>query len=71
MASSSGPTSRWTVRRSTPARSVPGQLFVPIVADRDGHDFIPGALAAGAAAYLTAASRQGGSAIVVADTRRR
>ena len=32
----------------------PGQLFVPIVAERDGHDFIPGALAAGATAYLTA-----------------
>jgi len=29
-------------------------LFVPIVADRDGHDFIPTAVEAGAAAYLTA-----------------
>ncbi len=28
-------------------------LFVPIVADRDGHDFIPAAIEAGAAAYLT------------------
>src|SRR5829696_5993822 len=31
----------------------PGQLFVPLVAERDGHDFVPAALAAGAAAYLT------------------
>lgn len=30
-----------------------GQLFVPLVAERDGHDFIPAALEAGAAAYLT------------------
>ncbi|MGA0136236.1 MAG: UDP-N-acetylmuramoyl-tripeptide--D-alanyl-D-alanine ligase [Ilumatobacteraceae bacterium] len=32
---------------------VMGQLFVPIVAERDGHDFIPDALARGAGAYLT------------------
>ncbi|MFN5603769.1 MAG: Mur ligase domain-containing protein, partial [Actinomycetes bacterium] len=31
----------------------PGQLFVPIVAERDGHDYIDDALAAGAVAYLT------------------
>jgi UDP-N-acetylmuramoyl-tripeptide--D-alanyl-D-alanine ligase len=31
----------------------PGQLFVPIVAGRDGHEFIGAAVAAGAAAYLT------------------
>ncbi|GAC58569.1 UDP-N-acetylmuramoyl-tripeptide--D-alanyl-D-alanine ligase [Gordonia hirsuta DSM 44140 = NBRC 16056] len=31
----------------------PGQLFVPIVAARDGHDFIGAAVAAGATAYLT------------------
>ena len=37
------------------SRSVrPGQLFVPIVGDRDGHDFIDAARAAGAAAHLTA-----------------
>ncbi|WP_106848650.1 UDP-N-acetylmuramoyl-tripeptide--D-alanyl-D-alanine ligase [Blastococcus sp. Marseille-P5729] len=29
-----------------------GQLFVPIVAERDGHDFVPGAIESGAAAYL-------------------
>jgi UDP-N-acetylmuramoyl-tripeptide--D-alanyl-D-alanine ligase len=30
-----------------------GQLFVPLVAERDGHDFIPAALEAGASAHLT------------------
>src|SRR5262245_63168326 len=29
----------------------PGDLFVPVVAARDGHEFIGGARAAGAAAY--------------------
>ncbi len=46
----------------------PGQLFVPVVAERDGHDFIPQALAGGAAAYLTARPAAGGTAIVVDDT---
>lgn len=46
----------------------PGQLFVPLVAERDGHDFVPSALAAGAAAYLTARTPVGGTAIVVDDT---
>jgi UDP-N-acetylmuramoyl-tripeptide--D-alanyl-D-alanine ligase len=46
----------------------PGQLFVPIVAERDGHDFIDAARAAGAAAYLTARAPSEGTAIVVADT---
>ena len=45
-----------------------GQPFVPIVAERDGHAFVPAALAAGAAAYLTSAPPQGGSAVVVEDT---
>jgi UDP-N-acetylmuramoyl-tripeptide--D-alanyl-D-alanine ligase len=45
-----------------------GELFVPVVAERDGHDFIPDALAAGAAAYLTARGSVGGTAIEVADT---
>ena len=36
------------------SRSIrPGQLFIPLVADRDGHDFIDGAVADGAGAYLT------------------
>jgi UDP-N-acetylmuramoyl-tripeptide--D-alanyl-D-alanine ligase len=45
-----------------------GQLYVPIVAERDGHAFIPAALQAGAAAYLTAQHRVGGTAVRVDDT---
>jgi UDP-N-acetylmuramoyl-tripeptide--D-alanyl-D-alanine ligase len=45
-----------------------GQLFVPLVAERDGHDFIAGAVDRGAAAYLTARPAVGGTAIRVADT---
>src|SRR4051794_12478560 len=44
---------------------VAGRLFVPIVAERDGHDFVAAALAAGAAAYLTARTHEGGTAVVV------
>ena len=46
----------------------PGELFVPVVAERDGHDFIDAALAAGAAAYLTSEAPQGATAVVVDDT---
>ncbi|CAN5566888.1 UDP-N-acetylmuramoyl-tripeptide--D-alanyl-D-alanine ligase [soil metagenome] len=46
----------------------PGQLFVPIVAERDGHDFIGAAVASGAAAYLTSGPLEAGTAIRVADT---
>jgi UDP-N-acetylmuramoyl-tripeptide--D-alanyl-D-alanine ligase len=46
----------------------PGQLYAPIVAERDGHAFIAGALEAGAAAYLTAQEPVGGTAIRVRDT---
>jgi len=50
----------------------PGQLFVPIVAERDGHAFVPGALAAGAAAYLASdrgcVEAAGGTAVLVDDT---
>jgi UDP-N-acetylmuramoyl-tripeptide--D-alanyl-D-alanine ligase len=46
----------------------PGQLYAPIVADRDGHAFIPAALEAGASAYLTAQEPVGGTAIRVRDT---
>jgi UDP-N-acetylmuramoyl-tripeptide--D-alanyl-D-alanine ligase len=46
----------------------PGQLYAPIVAERDGHAFIPAALEAGAAAYLTAREPVGGTAIRVGDT---
>ena len=46
-----------------------GELFVPVVAARDGHDFLDDALAAGAAAYLTAREPvHGGTAVVVPDT---
>ena len=51
----------------------PGELFVPLVAERDGHDFIAAAAAAGARATLTSrgagsAAAAGISAIEVADT---
>jgi len=40
---------------ATDSRAVQGgELFVPLVADRDGHDFVAGAVDRGAAAYLTA-----------------
>lgn len=48
-----------------------GQLFVPIVAERDGHEFIAAAIAAGATAYLTArpdSAPPGAVAVQVADT---
>jgi UDP-N-acetylmuramoyl-tripeptide--D-alanyl-D-alanine ligase len=45
-----------------------GQLFVPIVAARDGHEFIGTALERGAPAYLTAREPIGGTAVVVEDT---
>ena len=38
----------------------PGQLFVPVVALRDGHDFIDDARRAGAAAYFTQRQPAGG-----------
>ncbi|MGH9184842.1 MAG: UDP-N-acetylmuramoyl-tripeptide--D-alanyl-D-alanine ligase [Acidimicrobiales bacterium] len=50
-----------------------GELFVPIVAERDGHDFVPAAVAAGAAAYLTArgiVEEVAVPAVVVDDTGR-
>lgn len=51
------------------SRSVrPGQLFVPIVAERDGHEFIESALASGAGAYLTTGKTFGRTSITVPDT---
>lgn len=51
------------------SRSIrPGQLFVPIVAERDGHEFIAAALKAGAGAYLTCREPEGRTAVVVSDT---
>jgi len=47
----------------------PGQLFVPLVADRDGHDHLGDAVARGASAVLTHAGVPAGvTAIAVADT---
>ena len=45
-----------------------GQLFVPVVAARDGHDFVGQALERGAAAYLSSQAPLGGTAIMVEDT---
>ena len=51
---------------SIDSRSVSaGQLFVPIVAERDGHDFVPAALARGASAYLASREVTGVDAPVV------
>jgi UDP-N-acetylmuramoyl-tripeptide--D-alanyl-D-alanine ligase len=51
------------------SRSVrPGQLFVPITAERDGHEFIEAALEAGAGAYLTTGKTFGRTSITVPDT---
>lgn len=50
---------------------IPGQLFVPIVAERNGHEFIGVAREAGAVAYLTSEAdpwRRTGTSIEVADT---
>lgn len=47
----------------------PGQLFVALIAARDGHDFIPGALEKGAAAVLCSRVVGDFPAIVVEDTR--
>jgi UDP-N-acetylmuramoyl-tripeptide--D-alanyl-D-alanine ligase len=48
---------------------VGGELFVPLVAERDGHDFIPAAVEAGAALVLTQQRIPDGvAAIAVADT---
>jgi UDP-N-acetylmuramoyl-tripeptide--D-alanyl-D-alanine ligase len=48
----------------------PGQLFVPVVAERDGHDFIDSAVAGGAVAYFTSKGRlhPTATAIHVSDT---
>ncbi|MCP5026800.1 MAG: UDP-N-acetylmuramoyl-tripeptide--D-alanyl-D-alanine ligase [Actinomycetia bacterium] len=46
----------------------PGSLFVPIVAGRDGHEFIDAAIAGGAAAHLTARPNSVHPAVRVGDT---
>src|SRR4051812_39175558 len=47
-----------------------GELFVPIVAERDGHEFVAQAVDAGARAYLTSAGVivRDGTAVAVGDT---
>ncbi len=50
-----------------------GNLFVPLVVERDGHAYVPAALEAGAGAYLSSVGRLDGTAadstaILVADT---
>jgi UDP-N-acetylmuramoyl-tripeptide--D-alanyl-D-alanine ligase len=46
----------------------PGELFVPLIAERDGHEFIADALARGAGGYLTSRPAGEGTAIEVSDT---
>jgi UDP-N-acetylmuramoyl-tripeptide--D-alanyl-D-alanine ligase len=50
--------------------TLPGQLFVPVIGERDGHDFIHAAIAKGARAYLSSKGRLADAAtcIEVADT---
>lgn len=54
---------------SIDSRDIDGPvLFVPIVAERDGHEFIPGALASGAAAAITAGPPVDGPHVIVDET---
>jgi UDP-N-acetylmuramoyl-tripeptide--D-alanyl-D-alanine ligase len=50
--------------------TLPGQLFVPVVGERDGHDFVDAAIAKGARAYLSSrgALTDAATCIEVADT---
>jgi UDP-N-acetylmuramoyl-tripeptide--D-alanyl-D-alanine ligase len=57
----------WLDGATQDSRTVtPGCLFVPIVAERDGHEFIAAALDAGAAGYLTDNGTLGGGAVATA-----
>ncbi len=56
------------MHHSIPVPPDAGELFVPLVAERDGHEFIGAALERGAGAYFTSGPVVGGSAIVVGDT---
>ena len=64
----------WFEGASFDSRTItPGQLFVPIVAEHDGHDFIGAAREAGAVVHLTSEPdeyRRDGTAVEVADTGR-
>jgi UDP-N-acetylmuramoyl-tripeptide--D-alanyl-D-alanine ligase len=46
----------------------PGDLFVALQGERDGHDFVPMAFERGAAAALVSRPVEGGPAVVVTDT---
>ena len=50
--------------------TLPGELFVPVVAERDGHGYVGAAIDAGAVAYLTSEGEldRRATAIVVTDT---
>ena len=43
----------------------PGQLFVAVVAERDGHEYIAAARKAGAGGYLTMREPEGGVMVTV------
>src|SRR5690606_35515188 len=45
----------------------PGDLFVALKDKRDGHDFVPAAFAAGAAAALVSRPVEGGPLLIVDD----
>ena len=47
----------------------PGQLFIALQGDRDGHDFIPAAMAKGAAAVLCSRKVGDYPAIIANDPR--
>lgn len=54
---------------STDSRDLaPDALFVPVVAARDGHDFIAAAMGSRAAAHLTSRGESGYPAVMVEDT---
>lgn len=54
---------------STDSREIiGGELFIPLIAERDGHDWISTAIDAGAHAYLTERQPEGGNGVNVAST---
>ncbi len=58
----------WATQDSRLVGDRPNALFVPLVAARDGHDFVPAAFAAGATVSLTDRRVAGSCTIRVADT---
>lgn len=63
-----GPAARVAGATQDSRRVESGNLFVPLVAERDGHDYITAALTAGATVYLTHREPIGGTAVKVTDT---